>query len=157
MAKAPAVVDANAIEKKQSSGYPEIYRKEVEGRARARLGDLFGLTQFGVNIVTLDPGSWSSHRHWHDKEDEFIYIVEGEVTLVDDDGAHLLKPGMCAGFKAGSGNGHHLQNNSKSPCTYLEVGTRSASDEVTYSDIDMKAVKVDGEGWRFVKKDGTKV
>jgi uncharacterized cupin superfamily protein len=154
MAKTPAVVDTNAIEKKQSSGYPEIYRKEVQGRARAKLGDMFDLTQFGVNIVTLDPGSWSSHRHWHHMEDEFIYVVEGEVTLVDHTGAHLLKPGMCAGFKSASGNGHHLRNNSMALCTYLEVGTRADADEVTYSDIDMKAVKVDGEGWRFVKKDG---
>jgi uncharacterized cupin superfamily protein len=155
MTKVPAVVDANAVEKKRGSGYPEIYRNQVKDRARARLGDLFGLTQFGVNIVTLEPGSWSSHRHWHGKEDEFIYVVEGEVTLVDDDGPHVLRPGMCAGFKAGSGNGHHLQNNSKAPCTYLEVGTRADVDSVTYSDIDMKAVKARGGNWKFVKKDGT--
>jgi uncharacterized cupin superfamily protein len=155
MAKSPAVIDTNTVEKRRSSGYPEVHKKEVMGCARARLGDLFDLTQFGVNMVTLEPGSWSSHRHWHDKEDEFIYVVEGEVTLVDNTGPHLLKRGMCAGFKAGNGNGHHLQNNSKAPCTYLEVGTRAPSDVVMYSDIDMKAVSAEGGGWRFVKKDGS--
>jgi uncharacterized cupin superfamily protein len=155
MAKPPSILDANAVPKKRGSGYPEIHRKEVMGRARAKLGDHFSLTQFGVNIVTLDPGTWSSHRHWHATEDEFIHVLDGEVTLVDDEGAHVLGPGMCAGFKAGSGNGHQLQNKSAKPCTYLEVGTRADADEVTYSDIDMKALKSKGGDWRFVKKDGT--
>jgi uncharacterized cupin superfamily protein len=155
MAKVPAFIDANALDKKKGSGYPHIYRKEIMGRARAKLGDQFGLTQFGVNMVTLDPGSWSSHRHWHAAEDEFIHVIDGEVTLVNDEGAHILGPGMCAGFKAGSGSGHQLQNNSTKPCTYLEVGTRAAADEVTYSDIDMKAIKAPGGEWRFTKRDGT--
>jgi uncharacterized cupin superfamily protein len=155
MAKVRAFIDANAVEKKQGSGYPDIYRKQVIGRARARLGDRFGLTQFGVNMVTLEPGTWSSHRHWHVAEDEFIHVIDGEVTLVDDEGAHILGPGMCAGFKAGIANGHQLQNNSTRPCIYLEVGTRADTDEVTYSDIDMKAIKAPGGDWRFTKKDGT--
>jgi uncharacterized cupin superfamily protein len=155
MSKAPSFIDTSKLEKKGGSGYPEQYRGQVINRARARIGDLFGLTQFGVNIVTLPPGSWSSHRHWHQNEDEFIHVLEGEITLVDDDGAHHLTPGMCAGFKAGNGNGHHLQNNSTAPATYLEVGTRSTSDRVVYPDVDMQAIKSPGESWRFVKKDGS--
>jgi uncharacterized cupin superfamily protein len=155
MSKRPSTIDANTLEMKRGSSYPEVYRNDVLGRSRAKLGDQFGLTQFGVNIVTLDPGSWSSHRHWHATEDEFIHVLDGEVTLIDDGGAHTLSPGMCAGFRAGNGNGHQLQNNSSKPCTYLEVGTRAEADEVTYSDIDMRALKVKGGGWRFVKKNGT--
>jgi uncharacterized cupin superfamily protein len=94
-------VDALSLPQKSGSLYPDEYRHEVDGRSKARLGDLFGLTQFGVNVTTLAPGSWSAHRHWHEEEDEFIYVISGELVLVDDAGEHVLKPGMCAGFKAG--------------------------------------------------------
>jgi uncharacterized cupin superfamily protein len=149
-----ATVIAAAVQKKKSTGYPEPYRAQVSGRARAALGNLFGLDQFGVNIVTLDPGSWSSFRHWHQTEDEFVYVLDGEVTLADDDGDHVMTAGMCAGFKAGTPNGHHLKNISDKPATYLEVGTRNKVDRSTYSDVDMIAEKTDGT-WRFVKRDGS--
>jgi uncharacterized cupin superfamily protein len=152
--KKQSVIDALALPQTTGTGYPPAYRKEVESRARARIGELFGLDQFGVNIVTLPPGAWSSHRHWHAEEDEFIYILEGEITLVDDAGSHVMTTGMCAGFKANSGNGHHLKNLSSKPATYIEVGSRKASDKVMYSDIDMMAVK-DGGPWAFLKKDGS--
>jgi uncharacterized cupin superfamily protein len=155
MPRHPSFIDALAQEQKSGSGYPGGFAKEVEGRERARLGDHFGLTQFGVNIVTLQSGSWSSHRHWHANEDEFIHVLTGEITLIDDEGAHILKPGMCAGFKAGNGNGHHLQNNTTAPACYLEVGTRANSDHVAYPDIDMQAIKEPGKSWRFVRKDGS--
>ena len=107
-----------------------------------------------MNLTTLAPGSWSSQRHWHEKEDEFVYVVDGEITLVDDAGEHVLKPGMCAGFKAGSPNGHHLVNRSSVPATYVEIGTRSADEKSHYPDVDMKAAKVDGK-WVLTKKDGS--
>jgi uncharacterized cupin superfamily protein len=105
-------------------------------------------------VVTLKPGAWSSHRHWHAQEDEFVYVLEGEVTLVDDRGDHVMTPGMCAGFKANNGNGHNLKNLSNNNAVYLAVGTRKSADQVTYSDIDMLAVK-DGGPWKFTKKDGS--
>jgi uncharacterized cupin superfamily protein len=153
MSKPASVIDSASVEKKAGSGYPQEFRKEVADRARARLGDLFGLTQFGVNVVTLPPGAWSSHRHWHETEDEFVYILDGEITLIDNAGEHRMTKGMCAGFKANNGNGHHLINKSDNPATYLEVGSRKDTDRVTYSDIDMKAEK-DAGPWRFVRKDG---
>jgi mannose-6-phosphate isomerase-like protein (cupin superfamily) len=92
----------------------------------------FGLTQYGVNLTTLAPGSWSSHRHWHENEDEFVFVVEGEITLIDNAGEHLLKPGMCAGFKAGVANGHHLVNKTKAPVIYLEIGTQAPIERAYY-------------------------
>jgi uncharacterized cupin superfamily protein len=153
--KRPSSVTVSSLPVKSGSGYPSPFNQEVLGRSRwAGLGDFFGLDQFGVNVVTLLPGAWSSHRHWHAEEDEFIYMLEGEVTLVDESGDHVMTPGMCAGFKAGSGNGHHLKNLTDKPVVYLEMGTRKPADVVTYSDIDMMAIK-DGGPWKFVKKDGS--
>jgi uncharacterized cupin superfamily protein len=155
MSKYPSAVDTSTLPRTTGSGYPEQHCSEVMNRARARLGDVFGLTQFGVNIVTLPPGTWSSHRHWHETEDELIHVLDGSILLVDDLGEHLLTAGMCAGFKAGNGNGHHLRNVSDAPATYLEVGTRQNSDRVMYSDIDMQALKEPGKNWVFVKTDGS--
>jgi uncharacterized cupin superfamily protein/NifU-like protein involved in Fe-S cluster formation len=154
MSNSPSTVNQADVARKTTTGYPEPYRNQVQQRARAVLGNLFGLDQFGVNIVTLAPGAWSSHRHWHATEDEFVYVLEGEITLADDAGDHPMTAGMCAGFKAGRANGHHLKNLSSKPATYLEVGTRNKVDTSTYSDIDMLAVKDDGN-WRFVKRDGS--
>jgi uncharacterized cupin superfamily protein len=134
--------------------YPPAYAAPLAGRAKRALGDQFGLTQFGVNLTTLAPGSWSSQRHWHEKEDEFIYVLEGDVTLVDDSGEHVLTPGMCAGFKAGVPNGHKLVNKSASPAIYLEVGTRSGEERSHYPDADMQGVKRNG-AWQILHKDGT--
>ena len=106
-------------------------------RRRRRLSDAFGLTQFGVNLLELPPGAWSSQRHWHERQDEFVYVLEGEVTLVTDDGETVLTAGMVAGFRAGEPNGHHLVNRSNAVARVLEMGTRTAEETAHYPDIDM--------------------
>jgi uncharacterized cupin superfamily protein len=134
------------------SGYPTPFDMPCATRARQRLGDAAGLTDFGVNLMRLPPGAWSSQRHWHSAEDEFVFIVDGEVVLVTDTGEELLRPGDCAGFKAGVKDGHHLQNRSDREAVLLEVGSRRvAVDEGEYSDIDMRFLKND-EG--YVHRDG---
>lgn len=152
--KTPSAIEATAIEPRSGSSYLPEYAKAVAGRAKRALGNAFRLDQFGVNLVTMQPGAWSSHRHWHEREDEFIYVLDGDITLVDDAGEHRLTPGMCAGFKAGVANGHHLINRSDRVVTYLEVGTRYAEEVAHYSDIDMKAVKTGGT-FGFTRKDGS--
>lgn len=134
--------------------YPQPYAAAMAGRAKRALGDLFGLSQFGVNLTVLAPGAASSERHWHESEDEFVYVLEGEVSLIDDAGEHLLTAGMCAGFKAGVPNGHKLVNRSSMPATMLEVGTRSDGDRAHYPEADMAAVKENGK-FRITRKDGT--
>lgn len=134
------------------SRYPPPYDVPCRDRVRRRLGDAAGLTQFGVNLLRLPAGTWSSQRHWHSGEDELVYVLEGEVVLVCDDGEELLRAGDAAGFKAGERVGHHLQNRSARDALLLEVGTRSASPEaelVDYPDIDMQV----REG-RYVHRDG---
>ena len=137
-----------------STIYPRPYAAELEGRAKRALGDVFNLTQFGVNLTRLAPGAASALRHWHESEDEFIYVLEGEVTLQDDAGEHVLTPGMCVGFKAAVPNGHRLVNTSSAPCSFLEVGTRSEGERVHYPDADMLAVKENGS-YRVTRKDGS--
>ena len=129
--------------------------KVAAGRDKRPLGDLFGLTNFGVNLTTLAPGGQSALRHAHGKQDEFVYILEGEAMLVTDAGETELKPGMCAGFKAGTGDAHHLVNRSKKDVVFLEVGDRSAGDSVEYPDDDVKAVYGADGKWKYTKKDGT--
>lgn len=136
------------------SRYPAPHDVICQNRTKHVLGDQFDLTQFGVNLAVIAPGAWSSQRHWHEKEDEFIYMLQGELVLADDSGDHVLTPGMCAGFKAGNGNGHCLKNLSDKPATYLEVGSRMAGERVVYSDIDMKGEKQES-GFVFMKKDGS--
>lgn len=150
----PSKLDPKTITPRTGTIYPPEFAGPLKGREKRALGDVFGLTQYGVNLATLAPGSWSSQRHWHEKEDEFIFVIEGDITLIDDAGEHPLKPGMCAGFKAGVANGHHLVNKTKTPATYLEIGTRSANEVATYPDVDMKAVKTDGK-FVLTRKDGT--
>ena len=116
--------------------------------------DTGNLTQFGAFVEVLHPGSYSSHRHWHEQEDEFVYLLEGEVTLIDDSGEHLMQPGDAAAFKAGEANGHHLHNHSDQNASYLVVGTRASSDRVHYSDIDRIYVRENGQISR-TKRDGT--
>ena len=121
------------------SGYPPPYDAVCAARQRYRLGDAAGLTQFGVNRLILPPGAWSSQRHWHSEEDEFIFVLEGEVTLVTDAGAEILRAGDCAGFKAGTANGHHLQNNSMENAVVLEIGSRHPDTDVTeYPGINLR-------------------
>lgn len=128
----------------------------LDPHAHRILGDLAGLTQFGCHIEELPPGSRSGHRHWHEREDEFIFVISGEVTLIDDDGEHLLTSGMCAGFRAGAANGHKLVNRSTTAAVILEVGARSEGDRVHYPEADMAAVKENGK-YRLTRKDGTPV
>jgi uncharacterized cupin superfamily protein len=124
------------------SRYPAPFDAACSGRQRRCLGDAAGLKQFGVNLTTLDPGAWSSQRHWHTVEDELVFVVEGELFLVTDEGDTVLRAGECAGFPAGQPNGHHLQNRSDRPARYLEVGGRHPDrDEAFYSDIDLHAIK----------------
>ena len=149
----PAVLRALDVEARNTTIYPPPYASALKGREKRVLGDHFGLTQFGVNLTTLAPGAWSSQRHWHEQEDEFIHVVDGAITLVDGAGEHTLTPGMCAGFKAGVANGHHLVNKSDRPATYLEIGTRSNNERSHYPDADMKGAKIDGK-WVLTRKDG---
>ena len=135
------------------SAYPEPFAPRMSGREKRALGDLFGLTNFGVNLTRLAPNAVSSLRHTHTKQDEFIYIVQGNPTLHTDEGCTQLSPGMCAGFKAGTGNGHRLTNETTEEVVYLEVGDRTAGDEGIYPDDDLKAMLVEGK-WQFVHKDG---
>ena len=145
-------IDFAAIPVRKGSGYPPPFHAPCSDRTRRRLGDAGGLRDFGVNLMTLPPGGWSSQRHWHSDEDEFVYVLEGEVTLVEDDDETLLRAGECAAFPKGTGNGHHLKNQSSVTAVYLEVGSRSPDDLTTCSDIDMMSSNADG---RFVHKDGT--
>jgi len=145
-------IDLAAVPERKGAGYPKPFDAPCATRTRLRLGDAGGLRDFGVNRMTLPPGGWSSQRHWHSDEDEFVYVLEGELTLVEDDGETPLKAGECAAFPKGSGNGHHLQNRSSAIAVYLEVGSRQPGDLTTCSDIDMKSSNADG---RFVHKDGT--
>jgi uncharacterized cupin superfamily protein len=117
--------------------YPPPFNKMVAGRTRRRIGDALGLTSFGVNLTTLEPGAYSSARHWHALEDEFVYVVEGEVVLITDAGETVLRAGMAAGFPAGSPDGHQLVNRGNRPATVLEVGDRRPGEQVTYPDIDL--------------------
>jgi len=135
------------------STYPEPFASQMAGRQKRPLGDLFGLTNFGVNLTTLAPGAVSALRHAHSKQDEFIYIVAGEPTLHTDEGRMKLYPGMCAGFKAGTGNGHHLVNETETEVVYLEIGDRTLGDEGSYPDDDLRAALVDGK-WKYLHKNG---
>lgn len=154
MNKPVAIEAAAAPQSTAPSLYPPPFAALVAGRSRRRLGELFGLSNFGVNLTTLAPGAMSALRHHHLVQDEFIYVVSGHPTLHTDEGMQKLSPGMCAGFSAGSGNGHRLLNETDSEVTYLEVGDRSPGDEAVYPDDDLKAVQVDGK-WQFLHKDGT--
>jgi uncharacterized cupin superfamily protein len=152
----PHVLDPETIEWQSRQPYPAPYDNALAGRHRRALGDALGLTQFGVNLSRLDPGAVSSLRHWHTGEDEFLLILEGTPTLVTDDGERVLGPGLAAGFPAHTENGHRLENRSDKPVIYVEVGTRSARDVVTYPDADLELIKDDVAKQRtFRHKDGT--
>ncbi len=146
-----AVVAANAPAK--VSTYPEPFASRIAGRVKRPLGDLFGLKAFGVNLTRLRPGSVSSLHHLHSLQDEFVYVLEGEATLIADSGEVILQPGMCAGFAAG-GDAHHVENRSSADVVFLEVGDRPVGDECTYPADDLKAVKGEDGRWRPAHKDG---
>src|SRR5262249_29187270 len=146
-------IDIANLKVESSTGYPAPFRDAVAGRERKRLGNAVGLDQFGVNLTRLKPGSQSSQRHWHAAEDEFVYVLEGEVVLCEDGGETLLQPGDAAGWRAGTANGHCLVNRSSQDAVYLEVGTRATREQANYPDIDMVAVK-DEQGFRYLHKSG---
>ncbi len=148
-----AIMAAEASPRTKPSNYPEPFAARMAGREKRPLGDVFGLSNFGVNLTRLAPGASSALRHAHSKQDEFIYVLHGRPVLRTDAGETQLSPGMCAGFKAGTGDGHQLLNRTSEDVFYLEVGDRSAGDSVTYPDDDIQAVLVEGK-WQFVHKDG---
>lgn len=145
-------IDIAKVQKREGSLYPAPFHEKMRGRIRQALGDAGGLNQFGVNLMTLQPGNWSSQRHWHTDEDEFLWVLEGEVTLVTDKGKAVLRAGDCAAFPRNVADGHHLVNEGNAPVVVLEVGTRSNTDTCTYSDIDMVVSNADDT---YRHRDGT--
>jgi uncharacterized cupin superfamily protein len=155
MARGSKVFRAGDVPESNASGYPEEFREGQRKRYARRLGLHAGLTNYGVNFVRVLPGGQSSARHAHSKQDEFVYVIEGEFILVSDAGREIVKPGDCIGFPAGTGDGHHFLNLTQTDATFLVVGDRAAGDEVTYPDIDLE-LTVGPDGVRgFRRKDGT--
>ena len=148
-----AIVALEAPLRTKPSNYPEPFASRMAGREKRALGDLFALQNFGVNLTRLKPGGASALRHAHSKQDEFIYVMQGAPVLVTDAGETQLSPGMCAGFRAGTGNGHQLLNRTADDVLFLEVGDRSAGDSIMYPDDDIRADLVDSV-WKFTHKDG---
>lgn len=148
-----ALVAAEVAPRQAKTIYPEPFASRVAGREKRVLGDLFGLKNFGVNLTRLSPGSMSALRHAHAKQDEFVYIVEGTPTLRTDEGAVVLSPGMCAGFSAGTGNAHHLVNESAHDVVYLEIGDRSPGDSAVWPDDDLQVIEIEGKK-RMAHRDG---
>jgi uncharacterized cupin superfamily protein len=146
-------IDIANVKVESATGYPEPYRQAVQGRSRQRLGNVVGLDQFGVNLTRLTPGAQSSQRHWHESEDEFVYMLEGELVLCEDGGETLLKPGDAAGWKAGVPNGHCLVNRSDRDAVFLEIGSRKKTDRAAYPDIDM-LVRKDESGVHYTRRSG---
>ena len=144
-------INIAAVPKIRGTPYPPQFNEPCAERVRQRLGNAGGLTDFGVNLMRLPPGNWSSQRHWHSHEDEFVYVLEGELTLIEDNGETVLRAGDCAAFPKGSGNGHHMINRSNSMGVYVEIGSRHPSDLTTCSDVDMMSSNADG---RFAHKNG---
>lgn len=148
------LLNLTQIPHRTHSNYPPAFQPQVVGRSKQRLGDTAGLKNFGVNLVRLAPGSCSALRHWHSRQDEFIYVLEGELILATDAGSNSLTVGMAAGFPAGETDGHHLCNQSDVDAVYLEIGDRTPDDLVHYPDDDLVAKEVQGS-WQFAHKDGT--
>jgi uncharacterized cupin superfamily protein len=149
-----ALLAAQAPLRPKATNFPLALAARVRGREKRPLGDLFGLSRFGVNLTRLAPAAISSLRHAHDRQDEFVYILEGRPTLLTDAGPTQLSPGMCAGFKAGTGNAHQLVNQTGEDVLYLEIGDRTAGDSVRYPDDDLQATLVGGV-WQYARKDGS--
>ena len=148
------VIDPKSVPVKTGSIYPEQYASQMDGRSSLRLGDAGGLTQFGANIVILAPGARSSLRHWHENEDEFVMVVSGTCTLIDDHGETDMTPGDCAAFPAGDANGHHFVNRTDAETRFLVIGSRVGDEVAWYSDVDMK-VEITGGTATFTRHDGT--
>jgi len=150
-----AIAAGEAPARTRPSIYPPALAVRVAGRLKRPLGDLFGLTNFGVNLTRLGPGAASALRHAHTRQDEFVYVLEGRPTLYTDAGAVELEPGMCAGFKAGDGNAHHLVNRTEADVVYLEIGDRTAGDSADYPDDDIRLTSNPNGGYIVLHKDGT--
>jgi uncharacterized cupin superfamily protein len=146
-------IDIEILKVESSTGYPEPFRQAVLGRSRKRLGNTVGLDQFGVNLTRLAPGAQSSQRHWHEAEDEFVYILEGEIVLCENEGETVLRPGDAAGWKAGVPNGHCLVNRSTRDVVFLEIGSRAKRERAEYPDIDLLYRRDDG-GNHYTHKSG---
>jgi len=147
-------IDIGKLTARTSTAYPDEFKPVVAGRQKTALGNAAGLTQFGVNLTRLKPGAASALRHWHENEDEFVYVLEGQLVLVEDEGETILEAGDCAGFKASVANGHHLVNRTSRDALILEVGTRSLRERAHYPDVDL-LYEVDGKSIRILHKDGT--
>jgi uncharacterized cupin superfamily protein len=145
-------IDIGSVPQRKGSGYPAPFHLKAGERVRQALGDAGGLNDFGVNLMHLPPGAWSSQRHWHSAEDEFVWVLSGEVTLVTDEGEQVLRAGDCAAFAKNQPNGHHLINESGDMTVVLEVGTRSTQDVCEYPDIDMR---IDARDGQYRRRDGT--
>ena len=149
-----AIHSGRAPLRTKPSNYPEPFASRMVGREKRSLGDVFGLSNFGVNLTRLAPTAVSALRHAHTRQDEFIYILQGHPILQTDEGRTQLSPGMCAGFRAGNGNGHYLMNETEEDVVYLEVGDRATNDQVIYPDDDLQAELISGS-WHFLHKDGS--
>lgn len=149
-----AVIDLDTVPVKTGSIYPAPYAEQMAGRSSLRLGQAGGLTQFGANLVILQPGARSSLRHWHENEDEFVMVTKGTCTLITDDGETDMTEGQCAAFPAGVANGHCFVNNTRTEARFLVVGSKAQHEIAYYSDIDMKVELADGSA-RFTRKDGS--
>lgn len=147
-------IELQTVPTHKGTGYPAEFQLASKDRLRQRLGDASGLTDFGVNLTRLPPGNWSAQRHWHSHEDEFVFVIEGAVVLIEDEGETILRAGDCAAFPKATGNGHHLINRSDQMATYFEIGSRQPDDLTTCSDVDMMSANSDG---RFVRKDGSPI
>ncbi|WP_293145122.1 MULTISPECIES: cupin domain-containing protein [unclassified Microcoleus] len=147
------IVNPKNVPESTGSNYPQQFKSAVAGRVKKRLGNAAGLQNFGVNLVRLAPGSCSALRHWHSRQDELVYVLEGEVTLITNAGEEVLQPGMAAGFPAGDADGHHLVNRSNADVVYLEIGDRTSGDLANYPDDDLIA-KAGDNGWIFTRKNG---
>lgn len=147
-------IDLSAVPVETGTNYPAPFQSAVEGRSRQRVGNAAGLTNFGVNLTTLAPGAQSALRHWHTAQDEFVYVVQGALWLVTDDSEQMLSAGEMAGFAAGVANAHHLVNRSNCIATYLEIGDRTAPDQVNYPDQDLQYVPNQAGRRVFVCKNG---
>ena len=145
-------IDVKSVHERKGSSYPSPFAATAKKHIKQGLGDAGGLSDFGVNLTRLPPGAWSSQRHWHSREDEFVYVIAGELTLIADAGEEALRAGDCAAFPKNTPNGHHLVNKSSETAVYLEIGTRTKDDVCSYPDIDMQIDKT--VGW-FAHNDGT--
>ena len=147
-------IDPETVEAKRGANYSDEFAGPVKDREKRALGDALGLGQFGVNLVTMEPGALSSLRHWHSGEEEFVWVVSGELVLVQDGGETVLRAGDAAAFKAGGPDGHHLRNRSGAVASFLVIGTRAASDTCTYPDVDLINRTEGARNW-FTLRDGT--